>query len=271
MRRLHLFELEDYSWFPKAVRDGGTDLLDLMFARMGFYRALVPTLAALVEATAERRLVDLCSGGGGGALAMRALLDEQGRHGLELHLTDRFPNAAASARVRALEDAAVRWHAEPVDAFHVPPALTGIRTMYSALHHFRPADVQRLIQAAVDDGVPLAFFDVAAPAPLRKLPLLLVPLLAVPNMVLLVLVSLVLMPFVRPLRASRLWLTYLVPAIPMLFAWDGMVSALRAYTPEELLALARATRGSEGYHWEAIRAGPGLSLIGRPRGPQPAR
>ena len=39
-----------------------------------------------------------------------------------------------------------------------------------------------------------------------------------------------------PFSLSRVLLTYAVPAIPSLFAWDGMVSGLRAYTPEELLA-----------------------------------
>jgi hypothetical protein len=265
MRRVHLFELEDLAWFPKPVRDGGTDLLDLMFSRMGFYRPLVPELVAVVEATGERELVDLGSGGGGGALAMRTLLRAQGRADLRLLLTDRYPNVAAAERVRQLDDPAVRWHPEPVDAFAVPPGLRGIRTMYGALHHFRPPDVQRLVQAAVDDGVPLAFFDVAAPPVLRKLPGVLVALLAVPNMIMLLLVALVLVPFVRPFRWSRVLLTYGVPAIPLLFAWDGMVSGLRAYTPEELLDLAHAVRGGERYEWKATRAGPGLCLIGCPK------
>jgi hypothetical protein len=160
----------------------------------------------------------------------------------------------------------VRWHPEPVDAFLVPPKLPpGIRTMYGALHHFRPEAVQRLLQAAVDDGVPLAFFDVAAPPALRKLPGALVWLLAVPNMVGLFAACMLLVPFVRPFSLSRLLLTYPLPAIPSLFAWDGMVSGLRAYTPEELLALAHAVRGSEGYVWQAKRGGMGLCLVGYPR------
>jgi hypothetical protein len=266
MQRVHLVELEDLPWFPKPIRDGGTDVLDLLFARMGFYRPLLPELVALMETTGMRRLVDLGSGGGGGALAMRELLREQGREGLEIVLTDRYPNAAAAARVQALGDAAVRWHPEPVDAFLVPPKLPpGIRTMYGALHHFRPEAVQRLLQAAVDDGVPLAFFDVAAPPALRKLPGALVWLLAVPNMVGLFAACMLLVPFVRPFSLSRLLLTYPLPAIPSLFAWDGMVSGLRAYTPEELLVLARAVRGSEGYVWQAKRGGMGLCLVGYPR------
>jgi hypothetical protein len=265
VQRVHLVELEDLPWFPRPIRDGGTDVLDLMFAVMGFYRALVPELVALMEVTGTRRLVDLCSGGGGGAMAMRALLREQGHEDLELVLTDRYPNAAAAERVRALGDPGVRWHTEPVDAFHVPPGLpTGIRTMYSALHHFRPQDVQRLIQTAVDDRVPLALFDGAIPPVVRKVPGVLMPLFVVPNALWLSAVSLALVPFVRPFRVARMLLTYAVPAIPLLFAWDGTVSLLRMYTPEELLALAHAVRGSEGYVWKAERGGPALCLTGYP-------
>jgi hypothetical protein len=265
MQRVHFVELEDLPWFPRPIRDGGTDVLDLMFATMGFYRALVPELVALMETTGTHRLVDLCSGGGGGATAMRALLRDRGHTDLEIVLTDRYPNAAAAVRVQALGDPGVRWHTEPVDAFHVPPGLPpGIRTMFSALHHFRPDDVRSLVQAAVDDGVPLAFFDGAAPPIMRKVPGVLMPLFALPNAVFLGAVSLALVPFVRPFSPSRLLLTYALPAIPFLFAWDGTVSVLRMYTPEELLALARSVRGSERYAWKAVRGGPALCLIGYP-------
>jgi hypothetical protein len=265
MQRVHLLELEDQPWFPKVVRDGGTDVLDLVFAALGFYRALVPELVALMEATGQRRLVDLCSGGGGGALQMVRMLHEAGHDDVELVLTDRYPSATAAARVRALDRPTVRFHPEPVDAFAAHAGLpAGIRTMYSALHHFRPEGVQRLVQAAVDDGVPLAFFDVAAPPMLRKVPGPLVSLLAVPNMVGLTAVALATVPLVRPPSATRLLLTYVLPAIPLLFAWDGMVSGLRAYTPEELEALARGVRGSEGYTWKAVRGGLALGLLGCP-------
>ena len=51
---------------------------------------------------------------------------------------------------------------------------------------------------------------------------------------------------------SRLLLTYVLPVIPLLVAWDGTASALRAYTPQELLALAASVPGAERYTWETI-------------------
>ena len=83
-------------------------------------------------------------------------------------------------------------------------------------------------------------------------------------MLLLFLGSLALVPLARPFRLSRLLFTYLLPAIPALVAWDGTVSALRAYTPDELLELARSVPGSERYSWEAGVSGQALYLTGAP-------
>jgi hypothetical protein len=265
VRRLHLFEFEDLPWVPKPVRDGGRDVLDLLFARIGFYRGLVGNLRTLVAVTGDRQLVDLCSGGGGGALAMRALLTEQERNELSLVLSDRYPNAAAVARVRELGDARVSYRPESVDALAVPKDLQGLRTMYGALHHFRPEQVQRLIESAIADKAAIAFFDVATAPVLRKLPLVLAPIAGLLNFALLLPVPVLMVPATRPFRWSRVLFTYVLPLIPLLFAWDGTISAMRAYGPDELLELARTARGGEDYVWEVAREDLALCLLGYPK------
>ena len=120
-------------------------------------------------------------------------------------------------------------------------------------------------------GAPLALFDVAGSQRLRRLPAVVAPLPALLNLAVLFVLALLLTPLVRPVRATRLLLTYLVPAIPLLFAWDGTVSALRAYLPEELLALARSVPGAGDYEWNVAQAGLALCLTGcrRPRPTSP--
>lgn len=265
MHRLHLFELEDLDWVPRVVRDGGTDLLDLGFDRVGFYDRALPKLQALLTSTGASRLVDLCSGGGGGTLQLRQRLRDRGAD-VELLLSDLHPNEAAVARVAALADAKTRYRAEPVDAMQGGGELEGIRTMSGALHHFTPEAVAQLVGGIVARGAPLAFFDVAASPALRRTPLVLVPIAMLVNMVMLFVGSLFLVPLVRPFRVSRVLLTYLVPVIPLLVAWDGTVSALRAYAPDELLAIARAVPGSDRYEWDAGVAGSALYFTGIPRG-----
>ena len=44
-------------------------------------------------------------------------------------------------------------------------------------------------------------------------------------------------PACPPFRWSRLLWTYLVPVIPLVLLFDGIVSCLRSYRPDELLKL----------------------------------
>lgn len=263
MRRLQLFEFEDFDWVPRVVRDGGTDLLDLGFRKLGFYDGVSPKLLEVLDATKASRVIDLCSGGGGGTLTMRETVRDAGRD-VAFEFTDRFPNDAGIARVDALGDAKTTYRRQPVDALQGGDG-EGVRTMSGALHHFPPEAVRSLLSGVVARKAPLAFFDVAANPGIRKLPLILAPLAMAVNMVALFLGTLLLVPMLRPVRVSRLVLTYLLPVIPLLVAWDGTVSALRAYTPEELLAMARSVPGGEGYEWEAGQEGAALYLTGRSR------
>jgi hypothetical protein len=137
--------------------------------------------------------------------------------------------------------------------------------MSGALHHFTPEAVKEMLAGVVARRAPLVFFDVAASPALRKTPLVLAPIAMVVNMLMLFLASLVLVPFARPSRLSGVHFTYLVPAIPTLVAWDGTVSALRAYTPDEVLAIARAVPGADTYAWSAGVEGRALYLTGVPR------
>lgn len=262
--RIDLAELEDCDWVPRRVRDGGTDLLDVMFDRIGFYKPLAPMLARLVRDTGRTHLDDVCSGGGGGVLSMRRELRNHGVTGLRLSLSDLHPNAAAMRRLRRADDSTVAYAPLAVDALTAPVPRDAIRTQFGALHHFDPAQIQRLVTAATTTGAPVAFFDVAAVADLRRVPRWLLPLVALPNLVLLFAVALLLTPLMRPFSWRRLLLTYLVPLIPLLYAWDGTASALRAYAPEEVLAIARSSRGASAYTWSCERAGRGMALIGRP-------
>jgi hypothetical protein len=75
-------------------------------------------------------------------------------------------------------------------------------------------------------------------------------------------------PFIRPFRWSRLFWTYLVPALPLVLAFDVVVSCLRVYSVPELREL---TAGLDGYRWDAgtVRGKPVpirvTYLIGVPR------
>jgi hypothetical protein len=99
----------------------------------------------------------------------------------------------------------------------------------------------------------------------QRHPLLLAYMLFTPLLV--VLTS----PFQKPFRWSRIFWTYVVPVVPLAVAFDGFVSCLRTYTPEELMEMVSDVTGNEDYEWQAgverIGALPiGVTyLIGTPR------
>jgi hypothetical protein len=77
-------------------------------------------------------------------------------------------------------------------------------------------------------------------------------------------------PKIRPFRWSRLFLTYLLPVIPLVVMVDGIVSCLHSYTTEELAELTGSLTGPP-YDWEIRRLAspaspfPIIYAIGCPR------
>jgi hypothetical protein len=56
-------------------------------------------------------------------------------------------------------------------------------------------------------------------------------------------------PLVRPFQWSRLLWTYVIPIIPFVLLFDGVVSCLRTYGSRELKELTEELSGEE-YQWE---------------------
>ena len=54
---------------------------------------------------------------------------------------------------------------------------------------------------------------------------------------------------IRPFRWSRLFYTYVLPIIPLVLLFDGLVSCLRTYQPRELRELIEGVAAPE-YRWE---------------------
>ena len=57
-------------------------------------------------------------------------------------------------------------------------------------------------------------------------------------------------PFIRPFRPSRLLWTYLVPVVPFIVLFDGIISCLRTYNPSELEALTAELTSENKYVWQ---------------------
>ncbi|MDC0709455.1 hypothetical protein POL68_13370 [Stigmatella sp. ncwal1] len=237
--RLHLFELIDQDWCPTTVRNHSTDYLATVSQKMGLFDAVAPLLQRGLEAGATDTLLDLGSGGGGPLPRLRELLEREKGLRTRVLQSDLFPNTGARERALA---SGVEYLAQPVNATRVPSELGGMRTLFNALHHFRPQQALQVLADAQRQRAPIGIFEVVERSPRGVLSSLLIPVLV-----------LLFTPLLRPLTLSRLFWTYGVPVLPLAIFWDGLVSALRAYRPEELRHMTESL-SQAGYTWEVGQA-----------------
>jgi len=263
VRRRQLIEIEDQSWCPAAVRDGLTDYLQFITDHTEPYAPAARLLAEALrvgtgDGTSEPPIpvVDLGSGGGGPWRRLVRRLHGAGVP-VRVRLTDLHPNLAAFERIARETAGAASGDPRAVPADAVPDDLVGLRTIFTAFHHFPPEMARRVLADDVARGHAIAVFESTA-----RTTLCLIVMLLVPHVVWLV------TPFIRPFRWSRLLLTYLFPVIPTVAFIDGVVSCLRTYTPDELRELAKSVDGATGYDWTAGHAGGGpipmTYLVGTP-------
>lgn len=252
--RLRLLEIEDQTWCPDWLRRAMTGYLRTVNRRMEPYAAAAPMLADVLRRTQEHRVVDLCSGAGG----PWAELIEQLRAdvpSIEVCCSDLYPNAAVVKEFEAIEG--LEYRTEPTSALEVPDDLPGVRTLFTALHHFEAPAVLAMLRDAQDSGVPFAAFEVTHRSIKGMVATLFMPIFA-----------LALMPQVRPRRFLPLLLSYLPPVVPLAIGWDGMVSTLRSYRAEELRAMVEPLQ-SATYRWTVEERPTGTplpmtSLVGEP-------
>jgi hypothetical protein len=237
MKRLHLIEIHDQDWCPRTVRDGETDYLQFVIATAKPYAAMVPILATALQRAGTRKVLDLCSGAAGPWRWLQPVLAEGGVS-VSVCLTDKYPNVGALRQSNSLKHQSISYHPQSVDATRVPEELTGFRTIFSAFHHFRPEQARALLADAVDKRQGIAVFEGTHRSAVALLAMLLVPLMV-----------LLMTPFIRPFRWSRLFWTYLIPAVPVISMLDGLVSCLRTYSVEELRELTEDLAAKD-YQWE---------------------
>lgn len=238
MRRFQLVELEDQPWFPAAIRDLATDYLHFLETALKLTGILVPLVERALRDSGATRIVDLCSGGSG---PVPGLVRELNAGGVTVTatLTDLYPNIPAFEEIARRSDSRVTFATESVDARAVPPHLTGLRTIFNGFHHLAPDDARAVLHAAASARQPIAIFEISERSP-RTIPVVLTPLMVW-----------AVTPFMRPFLWRRLLWTYLVPLVPFTCLWDGIVSQLRAYTPDELRDLAT---GSAPMRWDIGQA-----------------
>ena len=242
MKRIQLFEFEDFPWFPNWLRKCLTRMMVVMHKLLNTGEEMADLVNRGLNHAENNNIIDLCSGSGG---PMPEVLDIlKGKYLVQnpkLIMTDLFPNQDYASEINGLNDEAIEYLIEPVDASAVGSERKGLRTMVGSLHHMKPETARKILKNAQDELQPFLSFEISDNSYPKALWWVAIPI----NIVTSLFVSLM----ARPMTIQQIVFTYLIPIIPLAFAWDGAVSNARTYTLNDMDLLLEGL-DSRDYQWE---------------------
>ena len=128
--------------------------------------------------------------------------------------------------------------------------MKGLRTQFLSLHHFKPNDAKNILQNAVDSNSSIAIFEGQERGFGSILAMLFSPVSV-----------LIATPFIRPFKIGRILFTYVIPLVPLFTLWDGVVSALRTYSVNEMLDLVDGVENNDRFDWDIGKLKSGIGVV----------
>lgn len=240
MKRVHLFEFEDLRWFPDWIRVCMTRLIMVMHEKFQTSTDMAALLNNLIRQTNTTKIIDLCSGSGGPMLdVMFELKNVHNIKNVELVLTDLYPDLDAAKRINLTDDS-ISYRTTPLDATDLDAGTEGILTMVGSFHHMKPEWARKILIEVQNKRQPICIMEIN-----KKFPIILwwlfIPLSSI--------LCLFITPLVKPLTLKQIIFTYLIPIIPICFAWDAVITSGRIYRMDDLDILLKGLQ-SENYTWE---------------------
>ncbi len=227
-KRKHWAEFGDQQWMSGWIREGYLDCLNFGLRVGGQFRQLHTVFADWTKRNEHLPILDLGSGGGGPIETMLREAHRSRTRLPQIFLSDLHPSVDHYARLSsAFSSQQLSFISQPVSATQTAHLQFTLRSLCATFHHFRPETARDVIRDALTCGRSLLIVE-----PLqRDLRHLLLVLLSGPFAYML-----------APLFASR-WswrkflFTSIVPILPLMVMWDGVVSVLRTYTASEIKSL----------------------------------
>ena len=239
MKRVQLFEFEDFNWIPDSIRSSMTRLLTVLIKMMGIQHIIAKKVKSILEEKNLSSVVDLGSGAGG---AMPLIHEDIPQ--VKMTLSDLHPNKTAIKYINSLSNPNLQYLDKPINASHFESAPKGLKTMINCFHHMPPEQAKEILTSAFQAKQPFLIYEMAE----NKMPLLLWVLMLPISMIIMVIMVLFMTPFVKPLTWQQVVFTYLIPILPFLYAWDGQASMPRMYSMSDMEELLEGL-SSNDYQW----------------------
>ena len=242
MKRIQLFEFEDFSWFPGWLRICMTNLIVILQKMIGIPEVLSGLIANILRKKNLLNIVDLGSGSGGVMPeVMESLRNDQNLKNIQMVLTDLYPNQEMYKKFNINRNDQISYLETSVDATNIANAPEGLKTMINSFHHMPPKKARAILESAQRTNQPLLIYEMGV----NSIPLLIWWLLLPISLIIIIIMVL----FMTPLTWRQIVFTYLIPIIPVCYAWDGQASLPRMYTLKDLDVLLEGL-GSDNYTWE---------------------
>ena len=231
MKRIQLFEFEDFDWFPSTFRSTITKLIVVLHKLMGTKEVLGDLLLRIRERYDFSSIVDMGSGSGGIMPMVADYLKEQSRDSpTHILLTDLHPNASFVKQFNEKNIEGLSYSPTSLDATNLKDTPEGLKTMVNSFHHMRPDMARKILSSAQENKQPFLIYEIAE----NKIPTIVWWLTLPIGLTLVALMAIVFVPFVKPLNWKDLLFSWLIPIVPITYAWDGQASLPRMYTFEDV-------------------------------------
>lgn len=259
MKRVQLFEFEDFNWFPSFMRISMTKLIVVLHDVTKMHLVLGSLVKKAIEKTNAGQIVDLGSGAGGAMPKVKQLLNEDTSFdSVHILLSDLYPDEKAIDHVRSMKINGLDYHKESVNATELDKAPNGLKTMVNSFHHMPKDMARKILRSAYESKEPILIYEMAE----NKMPLLLWWLFLPLGLTILFIMCLFMTPFVKPLTLEQVIFTYIIPIIPLTYAWDGQASYPRMYAYNDYKELLVGLE-DDSYSWEV---GPAINTKGKSQG-----
>jgi hypothetical protein len=226
LKRFQLFEFCDQTWLKGIWREAYLDGLNVTFKLFKIHQELHRPYSKWMSLANKKEVLEVCSGGGGPIDTI--LTNIKNEKGLlpTIILSDLNPDFLAFQKIQNKHPNNIKYINMPVDATETEKLKSELISLCSSFHHLPPDLAKKVLSNAYKNSKGIFIREVLSRNPLNALSSLfnLLPLM--------------LAPFLSGrISFFKILISTIIPIIPLMIIFDGVVSVLRTYSNDEIIQL----------------------------------